>query len=707
MVQAPSITTQTAFYVSPTGDDGNAGSQEAPFATVARARDEVRKVNGAMSGDIIVHVTAGRYYHDAPLTFDERDSARNGHAIVYRGEGDAVLVGGQPLTQWSDAGDGVFTTPLGAGRKVHTLYENGRRATVARRPKSGHFTGEGPVEGREKQAFYFREGDLDPSMGIEGKGILFWPGGIWDFFIEIRTIARVDWERRIVELDRDSIDPLGTGMRYFVQGSRALLTEPGDFVVDGEAGVLTYWPFGSDPRSSEIVAPTVRNLLELVGSSPETPVTGLTFEGLTLTSTEFDDVYNMRGGEAVNDETGTGRSGLVFMENAESNTIRECLITNAGFSAVILSRHAKRNAVRDCRIRGIGFNGVYLAGWFPGGGPYESAEASDVNHSNIISNNHISDCGELVGQGSGIQLYQSGRNLVSHNEIHRIARYGISLKGNRYNLLRDHMPTPFGTKLTYDNHWDFLHTRDNRVEFNDVYEVMTNSQDGGAIESWGPGKGNVIDHNRVHDVVCGAPGGAAIGLYMDDNSDFFTITNNIVYDVVGTRYYSVLVFVKGINNIVRNNIAVGAADGNTAMLFTAHFGERNDHLVLMNNIIYRPGSEVLYKFHDTDEQREETPVRFSEELEKLSASDFNVFFHPGGSYKIQSSPGEFTWEEWQAFEGRRFDRNSVIADPLFEDVDARNLSLRPESPALVRGFVNIDQSQIGLLPSFRADWRGD
>ena len=34
------------FFVSTSGDDGQPGTLEKPFATVARARDEVRRVKG-------------------------------------------------------------------------------------------------------------------------------------------------------------------------------------------------------------------------------------------------------------------------------------------------------------------------------------------------------------------------------------------------------------------------------------------------------------------------------------------------------------------------------------------------------------------------------------------------------------------------------------------------------------------------------------
>ena len=44
------------------------------------------------------------------------------------------------------------------------------------------------------------------------------------------------------------------------------------------------------------------------------------------------------------------------------------------------------------------------------------------------------------------------------------------------------------------------------------------------------------------------------------------------------------------------------------------------------------------------------------------------------------------------------DEHSVIADPLFVDPAAGNLSLKPDSPALQLGFKPIDISTVGPRP---------
>ena len=76
-------TVMAEYYVSNNGNDSNDGTEDKPFATIERARDEVRKINADMTGNIIVHIAEGTYVLDDTLTFDERDSASNGFTVKY------------------------------------------------------------------------------------------------------------------------------------------------------------------------------------------------------------------------------------------------------------------------------------------------------------------------------------------------------------------------------------------------------------------------------------------------------------------------------------------------------------------------------------------------------------------------------------------------------------------------------------------------
>ena len=75
------------FYVAPDGRDTNAGAQDAPFATLARARDTVRalKRGGPLpDGGITVWIKGGVYRFDTTLELKQEDSGTAGAPITYR-----------------------------------------------------------------------------------------------------------------------------------------------------------------------------------------------------------------------------------------------------------------------------------------------------------------------------------------------------------------------------------------------------------------------------------------------------------------------------------------------------------------------------------------------------------------------------------------------------------------------------------------------
>ena len=95
--------TETLIYVSPGGADNTGdGSQSNPFATITRARDEVRKLNNDMTADIRVIIEDGTYVIDDTIEFTAEDSATNGYRIPYEAADGAspVISGGETITGW-------------------------------------------------------------------------------------------------------------------------------------------------------------------------------------------------------------------------------------------------------------------------------------------------------------------------------------------------------------------------------------------------------------------------------------------------------------------------------------------------------------------------------------------------------------------------------------------------------------------------------
>jgi hypothetical protein len=92
------------FVVATTGSDDNPGTAAKPFATLARAREAVRKLNagGPPKATVTVLVRDGTYVLKETLAFGPEDSGTPERRIVYAaypGE-KPVLSGGRELTGW-------------------------------------------------------------------------------------------------------------------------------------------------------------------------------------------------------------------------------------------------------------------------------------------------------------------------------------------------------------------------------------------------------------------------------------------------------------------------------------------------------------------------------------------------------------------------------------------------------------------------------
>ncbi len=72
LLAIPSVGVAGDLYVSPTGNDANIGTRDKPLASLAAARDAVRKLAGREA--VTVHVADGVYYLPETLEFTAADS---------------------------------------------------------------------------------------------------------------------------------------------------------------------------------------------------------------------------------------------------------------------------------------------------------------------------------------------------------------------------------------------------------------------------------------------------------------------------------------------------------------------------------------------------------------------------------------------------------------------------------------------------------
>ncbi|MBL7154634.1 MAG: right-handed parallel beta-helix repeat-containing protein [Phycisphaerae bacterium] len=800
------------FYVSPKGNDANPGTLLKPFATLQRARDAVRQLNKAgQKQDVLVLIRGGTYYLPQGVTFGPTDSGTEKYKITYAaypGE-TPTLLGGVRLGGWKKHKGNVYAADLPDGVKGTQLFEDARRLNLARAPNAGYFKLEKAAEAAGKLAFVYRTGDIDPAgWDVSEAMVNIWPYHNW--FNSNYRIKEIDAARRLIVLDMGARE-LREGNRFYVKNVLSLLDEPGECSISLKNKKVYAWPRGKGIDQRGLIISTAQNVLSIRGQGGRI-VRNLHFEGLDICICEND---------------------AISISGAEDCSVRFCKIENAGVTGVVIGDHAQRIVIYGNLIRRHGQHGVSLRGRGP--------SRTSINHRNLVENNHIHHCGRLIGHGYGVRISQSGHNKIIHNHIHHMPRYGTTIKGSRYGTIKGKIEG-----MTWENRYDFMHGRNNLIAYNDIHHTNMDSQDTGAMESWGAGRDNKIDHNLIHDTG-NTEFNLQSGIYLDDQADYFIVTNNIIYGVTGTDYNQ-CIYAKGIGNRIENNILIGSSGCDVGIRSFFMADERCDHHEYLRNIIYfeqsdeppvagtfgsgvgnlqNKGSTLTWRIKTPADGRYDVWIRYachnepygvkqldgrmqirvdngqpavlnnlpdtggwgiqrwskaakialtkgSRAIEwknvkgsginldaivlssdpawkpngtqlqpavpgkhivviqaesfiardgvgrsaaaygfvnwsddRVTASEENVFYKPGGSVNIKGGPADGSIDKWREILDKKFDQKTLIADPLFVDVANRDFRLKLDSPALKLGFRPIDVSRIGLKNDFPARFETD
>ena len=310
-----------AFYVSPGGSDQNNGlSPQTPFASLEKARDEVRRINANMTGDIVVWLMDGVWELSETLRFDERDSGSNGYFVRYQAAPGAkpVLSGGRRLeTNWTVAGDvtwlrgglTAYKTPLVRDDKLRAVYINDRRASMTRKtlsPKRAVGTyrvtaGQANwawVSGSNSAGNVFSSADL-PANTRNPQNIELESGSTW---VKAQVCAATLQDIGNGETQVNFQMPYGAiaqtllwNCAYTPSGRNDVtnvfewLSNAGEFYFDQAGSMLYYIPqAGEDLRTAEVVVPQLEQLIDVRGSKPmERYAENIVFDGIKFAYSDW------------------------------------------------------------------------------------------------------------------------------------------------------------------------------------------------------------------------------------------------------------------------------------------------------------------------------------------------------------------------------------------------------------------------------------
>jgi len=522
--------------------------------------------------------------------------------------------------------------------------------------------------------FYFKEGDLP---GFEWKNsnpqVYIMPSGRYiggtdkrlDSYVMVSPIESIDMDKKIIEISADIIREnedgwmsLGYGASYFLQGAKEFLTEPGEFFLDNNTHTLYYKPI----ENLEVIAPKTKTIIELDGAN------NISFEGLQIEVTDCSDVipifqippYKLTG-------------ALISISSSVDITINNCTLLNAGESAVLIYKSGSSDVkIINNHIKNSGYTAINM----PDSG----------NTRFTIRNNLIENVGAASGYSYAFGNWGNSHIDFEHNKIDGCVGPAVFM---------------------YDGKTGKLNNCN--IAYNEITRSLQFGHDLGVIYAYQvSGQNNTVNYNYIYN--CGndlGPSGQIThALYLDDDVFNFTATNNIFAGVKSRDQYFPL-YVKGQNNVIYNNIIYQNGKLNNGVLGGAVTFDMDNpenspikNITLANNIFYLPRANYFYSIWGWDSNPWDTSA--------FVLSDYNMFYFPGvnaHNYKFQDTHPSTTAtagekgsvERWRNWDGRNFDKNSLFGhDPLFIDPENGNFTLLDDSLALKLGFVNINQTLIGL-----------
>ncbi len=491
--RSPAIT----FWVATSGNDTNPGTQVAPFATLAAARNKVRSIisSGLPAGGIAVHVMTGTYPQTETLTFLQSDSGTASSPISWRAIGGAVALTGsvlippnayqavpadiaplfpdsiRPQIRMVDlAALGVDYpaetnerdgwTPTGA-----TIVVDGKLLTLARYPNSGWLSVRaGSTAGTITDPVILPTNDA---------AVLSWAGKtgdarlgaeiIYQWAFQLMNITGIDAGTKKITAQPHSAWGLGTPDpaigRYYICNLPQALDSSDEYYIDTTAGKAYFVP-----GTTSSVTKLKETIVHCYFASH------ISFDGINVSE---------------------GRSMGYLLSGCTNVTVKNASATNLN-AGIILDRSTS-TLIENVDVYNIGCNGVNL---------YGGDRNTLTPGNNTLQNSRIHDCAQRQpNYNPAVSIYGVG-NKVVHNNLYNSPQMLISLSGN------DHL-----------------------IEDNWIHHGVLDNSDAGAFytgRNW-TDRGNIINRNWFSDIGVN-DGRFTVAIYIDDCSSGFTVTNNIIVD---------------------------------------------------------------------------------------------------------------------------------------------------------------------------------
>ncbi|AKU09837.1 hypothetical protein ABY42_18645 (plasmid) [Haloferax gibbonsii] len=513
---------QQVYYVSPSGDDTNGdGSKSNPWQTITKARDEVRSVNGNMSGNIEVRLRGGTYQLSSTVNFTSQDSGTNGYDVIWKAyqDEDVTISGGTEVTGWSDQGDGTYAASV-ASVEIRSLYVNDERATRARTTENTGVDRKNTGEVDSHVTWNSSDNPVVPADSFNES---------WDLGT-IRLVIEPHWYQFNIRVSDYNIsgseveiipeEPEASeisnrtyvfddGQPFYFENAKSMLTDDGEWFHDQSADTLYYKPRDGESPPTNSSTTVHRSGLETLVSLSGTD--NVRFEGLEFAHTDW--TYPLNNGLIATQSSRPQNDidamrAAVETDDTTNVTFERNVFKLVGGSGLLVKQPATNTTVTGNAFRDMAANGVMFTH------PYMSEPSSGVLDS-TIDNNYFTRFGQTYNNGDAIIANWVQNVLIEHNTVWNGPYTGIGL-GYGY---KD-VDTLLG---------------DNTVQRNEIHDVMLQHDDGGGIYTLSYQENSSIHENYLHDITrVSQPRGESYpvaAIYLDEQSEGFTVDSNYVENV--------------------------------------------------------------------------------------------------------------------------------------------------------------------------------
>ncbi len=527
-------------WVAPDGNDANSGQPAKPVATLARARDLVRELRRSAKGPIAVILKNGEYRVDGTLALGAEDSGGKDAPVVWKAaeSGKAILYGGMKLTGFVPVQDSAILArlaPEARGKvlmcdlKALGLQDYGALAVRGYSQPPSPPTVELYVDGEPQTlARWPNEGFVDAGKLIEPGNIANGTPSAFEYLDNrhARWIAAEDawlfgyWRF----LWADSTLKIG---KIDTAAKRIVTAKPYDYGkhgMDTKQGIK-YYAF---------------NLLEELDRPGEWYLDRRTGK-----------LYLWPTGDAQRQKIELGVLKVPFLTTKETSNLRlEGLVFDLGrFDAIQITKGDNVQIV-GCEVKRMAGNGVII-----NGGTRHMLLGCDIHHTGRNATS-------LVG-GNRATLERADF-LVENCHLHHFGRIdrtytpAIYISGVGMRIAHNLMNDGPSSCVRIDGN-DIL------IEYNEVHSMVRESDDQGAMESFGnPSfRGIVYRFNRFENIGNGLAlvnGQAAIRF--DD-----VISGMVVYGNVFIRaasgHFGAININGGRDNVFDNNLFIDCKYGIT------------------------------------------------------------------------------------------------------------------------------------------------